>query len=442
MKVINRIIFAFTLLCFLTGCNDKEVNNVEPIDTIVIDNYIEENLPNEDILVDNDYDISSVENQIQTIVECTAKSTVDSIKYYTITDLDNNGRMELLLATGNNTVEAFEVSDDYLSLQDIGSAYIYVSGTGEMTLKRYAIKDEFVYVGYEWFGDYKNIFYIKNGKFTSDTIYCNNNRIFFDDGNNGILFAGDDNYLNESKKSEEEYFVEANNKQLMVLNWHETDQGLDVETLNNIYEDNIIKDFEEMDEWDAICAFTGNRTYRVDKLDLSDNTIELFENCAMYLDPNYDVSNGDFLSSKDYRDIKDFLFFLKCDEVEFVQEFGSDHETRINRISYEDWAYILKEVYGEQNPEQVKNKLNNSRTGEVSVYYVPEDDYIYQEAGMVDLYDFYTQVKGVIKTQEGYIISYNVYSAFTGEYESTIDVTIAYDDNKYGFRLDSIEWVK
>lgn len=180
----------------------------------------------------------------------------------------------------------------------------------------------------------------------------------------------------------------------------------------------------------------------MDKQDLTDKTLDLFENCAMYLDPNYDVSNGDFLSSKDYRDIKDFLFFLKCDEVEFVQEFGSDHETRINRISYEDWAYILKEVYGEQNPEQVKNKLNNSRTGEISVYYVPEDDYIYQEAGMVDLYDFYTQVKGVIKTQEGYIISYNVYSEFTGEYESTIDVTIAYDDNKYGFRLDSIEWVK
>ena len=60
---------------------------------------------------------------------------------------------------------------------------------------------------------------------------------------------------------------------------------------------------------------------------------------------------------------------------------------------------------------------------------------------MVDLYQFYTQVRSVTKTQEGYIISYNVYSEFTG-YMSTIDVTIAYDDNKYGFRLDSIEWVK
>ena len=67
MKVVNRMILAVTLLCFLTGCNDKEVNNVEPIDTIVIDNYIEENLPNEDILVDNDYDISS--DDIQEFVE-------------------------------------------------------------------------------------------------------------------------------------------------------------------------------------------------------------------------------------------------------------------------------------------------------------------------------------------------------------------------------------
>lgn len=442
MKVVNRMILAVTLLCFLTGCNDKEVNNIEPIDIVVEDDQSVDNSSNEDIL-DNkeEYDISSIENQIKTIVECATENVVEGIKYYTITDLDNNGRAELIWTKDANRFKGLEVSEDYCSLQDIGSVDMFFSGPGEMILKRYVTEDKFVYVGYGWFGSKKTIFSIKDGKMSSDTIYNNNNNVLFDDENNGILFVGDDNYLNESKKSEEEYFVEANNKQLMVLNWHETDQGLDVETLNNIYEDNIIKDFEEMDEWDAICAFTGNRTYRVDKLDLSDNTIDLFENCAMYLDPNYDVSNGEILSSKDYRDILYFLFYLECDEVELVQEFGSDHETRINRISYEDWAYILKEVYGEQNPEQVKNKLNNSRTGEISVYYVPEDDYIYQEAGMVDLYQFYTQARSVTKTQEGYIISYNVYSEFTG-YVSTIDVTIAYDDNKYGFRLDSIEWVK
>lgn len=442
MKVINRIIFAFTLLCFLTGCNDKEVNNVEPIDTIVVDNYIEENLPNEDILVDNDYDISSVENQIQTIVECTPKSTVDSIKYYTIADLDNNGRMELLWSKGENAVEVLEVSEDYLSLQKIGTMPMFVSGEGKMTLKRYEIEEEYIYVGYNTYGE--KIIYFKDneGIFSSKTLYGeNNSRILYEDGENGLLVSCESDYLSESKKVEDDYFADATSKQIIILNWYEIEGYLEDTLLLELNDKIVIKDYVDIDESDSLCAFTGNRVFFVDKQDLTDKTLDLFENCAMYLDPNYDVSNGDFLSSKDYRDIKDFLFYLECDEVEFVQEFGSDHETRINRISYEDWAYILKEVYGEQNPEQVKNKLNNSRTGEISVYYVPEDDYIYQEAGMVDLYQFYTQVRSVTKTQEGYIISYNVYSEFTG-YVSTIDVTIAYDDNKYGFRLDSIEWVK
>ena len=69
MKVVNRMILAVTLLCFLTGCNDKEVNNIEPIDIVVEDDQSVDNSSNEDIL-DNkeEYDISSIDNQIKTIV--------------------------------------------------------------------------------------------------------------------------------------------------------------------------------------------------------------------------------------------------------------------------------------------------------------------------------------------------------------------------------------
>lgn len=262
MKVINRIIFAFTLLCFLTGCNDKEVNNVEPIDTIVIDNHIEENSPNGDILVNNDYDTSSIENQIKTIVECTPKSTVNSIKYYTIADLDNNGRMELLWSKGENAVEVLEVSEDYLSLQKIGTMPMFVSGEGEMTLKRYEIEEEYIYVGYNSYG--RKIIYFKDneGIFSSKTLYGeNNSRILYEDGENGLLVSCESDYLSESKKVEDDYFADATSKQTIILNWYEIEGYLEDTLLLELNDKIVIKDYVDIDESDSLCAFTGNRVF-------------------------------------------------------------------------------------------------------------------------------------------------------------------------------------
>ena len=44
----------------------------------------------------------------------------------------------------------------------------------------------------------------------------------------------------------------------------------------------------------------------VDHLDLSDDTFELFGECAMYLWKDADVSKGDVFSSKSYSDIREF----------------------------------------------------------------------------------------------------------------------------------------
>lgn len=181
-----------------------------------------------------------------------------------------------------------------------------------------------------------------------------------------------------------------------------------------------------------------NISESVEKVELPDEIIKLFENCSMYMDSEYNMDDGNILASKEYTDILDFLFYLQCDDVEEIQNFDSEHETMIHRISYDNWSYLLKEVYGENNPEIVAQKLSDYSEGEISVYYNQEDGYIYQEAGMVSLYEFYTELKGVTQKENGYAITYDVYSVFSG-YDMTVEVTIIKADNKYGYKLADVE---
>lgn len=174
-------------------------------------------------------------------------------------------------------------------------------------------------------------------------------------------------------------------------------------------------------------------------IELPDENLKLFENCAMYIASEYSSAEGNLLSSKEYNDILDFLFYLQCDDVESVQEFDFEHETMIHRISYDDWKYILTEVYKENDPEAVADKLGNCPEGEMSVYLNSEDGYIYQEACMVSLYQFYTEVQNITENENGYVITYDVYSVFTG-YEKTVKITVLHADNKYGYSLDKIEF--
>ena len=178
---------------------------------------------------------------------------------------------------------------------------------------------------------------------------------------------------------------------------------------------------------------------RVDTCGLTRSTLKLFEGCATYLPANTDASKGDILSSQDYLDMKDFLYYLDRDEVEEVHGFKYNYDTELYKISYKDWAYILEKVYGEKNPESVRDKLKTSFSGEVCVYYDKTEDCIYMEAGMVDLYEWSGKVKEVKKEGNKYIITYGLYSSFTGDQlVDTVDVTIVEADNKYGYSLVSV----
>ncbi len=444
MKDIKRIIVALIMLCFVFGCKREIVDNVD----VVEENPVEIPAPakdtsageNEDVLIGHGVDNSNIENQIIIIFDYISENGKDDIKYYTIADLNNNGRAEILLTSVNDVVDFYEISEDYQSLNKNGAMSLFVSGPGGMTLKLYEYEDDSnnSYVGYDSFGC-KYIYYIKSdGLMTSKMIFNPGLRpILFMDGNNGILVSDKSNVLSESEKAENDYFVDAIGKKIITLDWYEKNDCLDVESLLELYEKTTFEECPDMDEWDGLYGFTGERAYLADKQDLSDSTLDLFEICALYLDPDYDLSKGDILSSKGYDEIKDFLFYLRCDDVETVQEFDYDHNTMIHRISYVNLDYFLSKVCGEKNTECVVDKLKNTGDGEIRVYYNENDGYMYQEAGMVTLGEEYTQVKNVSKTNDEYVITYMVISDFSG-YQGTIDVTIVKDENRYGYRLKDI----
>ena len=213
-------------------------------------------------------------------------------------------------------------------------------------------------------------------------------------------------------------------------------------------EDEIIinsnKDDGSVEKDPNIIATYKNFDYEnVDTKGLSEETLNLFASCAIYLENGGTTANGDLLSSKNYLDIKDFLYdFIYVAGAELMHDYDANQSipTQQRRMKYEDWDYLLREVLNENDPEIVRNKLPNKFGGEVCVFYNSNDNYIYTEKGACGWEDG-ASVREVKREGDAYIITYDLY---WGGYSLTgvSEVTIADADNKYGYSLVSVDYIK
>ena len=103
----------------------------------------------------------------------------------------------------------------------------------------------------------------------------------------------------------------------------------------------------------------------------------------------------------------------------------------------------MQEVLKEKDPQKVRDKMLTEFSGEMDVYYSPEDDYIYTEVGTIGWGYEDAKVREVKTEGDTYIITYDLYSDFsdTRSPYDTVEVTIAESDNKYGYSLVSVESV-
>ncbi len=178
----------------------------------------------------------------------------------------------------------------------------------------------------------------------------------------------------------------------------------------------------------------------VDTKGLTHDDIQLFISSALYLNRGSKTEDGDMLSSKDYFDICDFLYYIGSRDVEVVTDYDTSTVSESRRIKYSDWEYLLKEVFNEQNPQKVKEKLRD-KLYEMDVYYNPNDDCVYMEAGYIGYGYEHAFVSNVEKEGDRYILTFENYSDFSEEpkpYEVK-KVTIEKADNKYGYRLVSVD---
>ncbi len=186
----------------------------------------------------------------------------------------------------------------------------------------------------------------------------------------------------------------------------------------------------------------------VDTKGLSEETLDLFAPCAIYLESGSNTDNEDLLSSKELSGIEEFLIcFINADNenVEFIHDYngGGEIPTKQWRIKYEDWEYLLREVLKEKDPLKLRDNMHTEFSGEMEVYYSPDDNYIYMEVGAIGWGYEEARVREVSREGDTYIITYDLYSDFSDTQSpyDTVEVTIAESDNKYGYSLVSVESV-
>lgn len=203
------------------------------------------------------------------------------------------------------------------------------------------------------------------------------------------------------------------------------------------------------DLYSETAAYTEFNYADVDTKGLSEETLDLFATCAIYLETGSNTDNGDMLSSKELYEIEEFLiWFINADNenVEFMHDYngGADIPTIQWRIKYEDWECLLREVLNEKNPQNLRDKMSTEFAGEMEVYYNPDDNYIYMEVGAIGWGYEYAKVREVKTEGDTYVITYDLYSDlsdFQAPY-SKVEVTITKADNKYGYTLVSVEEIE
>ena len=220
-----------------------------------------------------------------------------------------------------------------------------------------------------------------------------------------------------------------------------------VEAVEENVDEGLSDIFEESDS--ETTSFMDFNYDEVDTKELSEETLELFAPCAIYLESGSNTDNEDLLSSMEWDDIEEFLiYFISIDNenVEFMHDYdgGAEISTKQWRIKYEEWDYLLREVIKEKDPKKLGDMMHTEFVGEMEVYYSPDDDYIYMEVGAIGWDYKKAKVREVNREGDSYIITYDLYSDFSDMLApySTVDVTIVESDNKYGYSLVSVVAIK
>lgn len=206
-------------------------------------------------------DCSDVENQMKILLHDIGDDVLGRIQYYTVADLNDNGRVEFLYSC-DDAVNVYEVSEDYVSIKDCGRMNMYVFGEGPMGIRTYLQGDCMYFLsGYNKAGEKTvTMFMGYDDAQIQDMLLTGNDVNFIYEEDGRIRVTCDEDYYRDISK-EYEVIRYAGKPQLKTINWNVRDESLDEDKLIEIFTGNQSEVIEEMDEIDALKAFTGDRVY-------------------------------------------------------------------------------------------------------------------------------------------------------------------------------------
>lgn len=209
-------------------------------------------------LIGGDVNCADVENQMKILIHDIDEDVLNGIQYYTVADLNDNGRVEFLYFC-DDVIKAYEISYEYVSINDIGQMNMYVYGEGPMGIRTY-LQGDYLYflLGYNKAGE-KTVIMLGDEEIHTMLITGNDDNFIYEEDGRIRVTCEEDYYRDTSKEYEVIRF--AGNPQLKTINWHILDGGLDEDKLIEIFYNNQSEAMKNMDEIDALKAFTGDRVY-------------------------------------------------------------------------------------------------------------------------------------------------------------------------------------
>ena len=179
----------------------------------------------------------------------------------------------------------------------------------------------------------------------------------------------------------------------------------------------------------------------LDRMGVPYKVLKMFGKLAGHPQSGYTAS-GNYLSSMEPDCLLPLMIGIDWDMTEMVHAATwGEYETVLEKIPYDNWAYIVREVYMEEDPEILLEKLDEYSGDEAAIYYSSEDDFVYMDYKYTMFDRTFAEVSDVYRDGDWYIITYTVYAQYYNPNSETWSVRIIIEkaDNEFGYRLVGVE---
>ena len=179
----------------------------------------------------------------------------------------------------------------------------------------------------------------------------------------------------------------------------------------------------------------------LDRMGVPYKVLKMFNILARHSESGY-AASGNYLSSMEPDDLLLLMIGIDREKTELVHAVdGDEYDSMLEKIPYDDWENIVRDVYMEEDPAILLEKLDEYSRDDATVYYSSDDDCIYMDYKYTMYDSSFAEVSDVCKDGDIYVITYEVYAQYYNPKSEAwpVRITIEKADNEFGYRLVGVE---